>query len=160
MACIIKLQFNASTLKASYDVGTNKAQVLNPCGPDCDACEGTLWANGETPRYVTATISGVTDCPGESTAPDGEYELTQSLGDVCQWRYQDATYKITWAPALGVLSHFVVRSPDTTDLWFIHEPGSNCVTNGASDIVIGDCATEYWPGTWVLAYGGTYSITW
>lgn len=61
-------------------------------GNDCDACEGVsgLWADGETPKYITARFSGVlTDsAPSCSWFPfpnDQDFVLTQAVGSPCQW---------------------------------------------------------------------------
>ena len=94
---MIKAQFNASTLKASFVAADKKAQMVSLYGDDCQYCDA-----GETPKYLTATFSNLLDCPscqngpfhdnhsylheGIAAALNGKkIVLTQSAYNPCVW---------------------------------------------------------------------------
>ncbi len=96
MAITIKAQFNPNTLKASFVVGNDTAQIFNPIGNDCGFC-----TTEETPAVISIRFTGLTNCdccyggggvndwywPSDDLAAalnGNDYTLTQT-GDPCIW---------------------------------------------------------------------------
>ena len=96
---MIKAQFNASTLKASFVAADKKAQMVSLYGDDCEYCDA-----GETPRLVTASFSGLQDVScllgrysagtwypsSKSVGPaaainNQKFLLPQDISDNCIW---------------------------------------------------------------------------
>ncbi len=80
---------------ACYDPATGKFQfeVDDGCcietGDDCGGCEPT------TPRFLSLTITGVTDCPSDGDADTENCTLVndtfilEQTGNTCIWRYTE-----------------------------------------------------------------------
>ncbi len=131
---IARVQFNPSTLKASYNPATGKVQVLSP---QCGFCDGN------TPFEIVLTFSGlemcefpcfvIDDCDefrgGRSEeytinladALNGSHVLTYVSG--CQWRAD--------VPISG-----------RYNLWVANAPGSGCSCDGK--------ITQFWTYTTIL----------
>lgn len=64
-------------------------------GMDCDLCEGSLWADGETPAKIGVMFSGIEACPfATQDMPNGYFILTQAAPG-CGFWFLDAIYDIT-----------------------------------------------------------------
>ncbi len=86
-----KAQFNPSTLKASYNSATGKAQMITPIVINCVHC-----ANEAAPLEIDLTFSGITDCicwvaapwactpGGQAAALNGTHRLVWDSG--CVWK--------------------------------------------------------------------------
>ena len=68
-------QFNPSTLKASYDSGTSKAQVLDGT---CARMEGA------PPIYYDVTASGISYCAEATSSGNGSYTM-KNRGNCLWW---------------------------------------------------------------------------
>lgn len=84
MPTIKRAQFNPSTLKASYNPVTKKAQIVNFCTIGDDSiCFGA----GTTPKNILVTFAEVRKCSDSSlhTNLNKSFWLTQDPGDPDIW---------------------------------------------------------------------------
>ena len=105
------VQFNASTLKASFVAANKTAQMVFLYGDDCAYCDA-----GKTPLQVTVTFSDIVDCT--DCTEDSPYSYIYSGG----------------AAAILNAGSFVLDQ-DSSCQWskiFANDFGSSDVHNGAS----------------------------
>lgn len=76
-------------------------------GAACAACEAIRFA-GVTPKYVLASFSGITACPGPGPSEyNGTYLLTQDNLLPCTWRFDTGNALITFVA--GVQSELIIQ---------------------------------------------------
>jgi len=65
-------------------------------GAPCNVCSSEIF-DGDTPKYVLASFSGVVSCPGEGDSSlNGSWLLTQSEETPCIWLESFDDFVITW----------------------------------------------------------------
>ena len=85
------VQWNTSTLKASWNASTSKAQTVEYVGPDCEWCN-----TGEAPKDINVTFEEVEDCDcfpsgyfkctGQAACLNGTHRLKKGTGiNACVW---------------------------------------------------------------------------
>lgn len=72
-----------------------------PWGTDCPRCvppAGSRWGVGETPLYIYATFSGITNCGwSHHPAPNGLiFRLTQNPAFICEWHLIGSVWHVSW----------------------------------------------------------------
>jgi hypothetical protein len=155
MAICTLAQFNASTLKASYDAATDKAQVCDWCSSlDC-----SCFASGETPKQYELTISGLTLCPGRAWPGanlNATWVLTQDAGpNNCLYKLiSGVVFNLYLDWGVNDVTRISLYSAGGTPYWFSFTGTETCETSGTGNNLygVGDCG---WP---VVAYDGT--ATW
>lgn len=70
-------------------------------GNDCARCTpptGSRWPAGQTPKYIYATFSGITNCTwSHHPAPNGQiFRLTQSDVNNCMWDLLGSVWHVTF----------------------------------------------------------------
>lgn len=155
----IEVQFNSSTLKASYNTSTDKIQVTE------FACSTALYTNerdcltcfdaGETPLQVMATVTGLFNCNDTLSSFNGEHCLTKfdpvNPPDAnCQWtKGLGGDILIGYS---GDLFDIQIFDTSLKEEWFRATPAGNCQLQFVNDYVKGDCGGD------VVGYGGTIRI--
>lgn len=106
----VKVQFNPSTLKASWNPDTSKAQLSVPVTPgeDCEYC-----APGSTPAEVTVRLSEFTLCPDCYEMIGGN--LPYACGII------EATHASFSAPDISELA-FVLPQYNIYELGYVTNP--------------------------------------
>lgn len=144
-------------------------------GDSCATCTGenSLWAAGQTPNYVFATVSGITECSGQCAASyvdfnsEIPYKMTQHPDFPCYWFHVDGNTVMRWGADTGAptySSSFYIWTDDgagDSDLYFL---GNNtlCATVFVGRQEGGCCGGDVLsdPRGEIVAYGGAVAISW
>jgi hypothetical protein len=146
-------------------------------GDNCSTCDPSLWATGQTPQIVTATISGITECGGQCAASyidfNDTFYLTQSGASACWWFYTSGDTVMRWtvdrgAPTTDSMFHiWTDDGAGDVDWYFTDVIGSTCQTSFTNALVVGNCCAGDFahgvtgdPSGEQVAYDGSVSITW
>jgi len=78
----IRNGFVSNSSSSSFQSSSSSSGMI--IGNDCDTCEPTLWADGETPLYVQVVYSGITSCNATTNA-NVTGILKQKSTDPCYW---------------------------------------------------------------------------
>ena len=123
-------------------------------GNDCPTCTPSLFPVGETPQFITATITGDwTACPGESL-PSDIWVLEQMEFFPCHWTLT----------ASGILCRLFLSDPQSSffirpDIapphpYYFNSTAGVCATHFINALTLLHC------GLGNLGYGGVCDITW
>lgn len=122
-------------------------------GYNCSSGVPDLWLDGETPRFVTVTFSGIVNCWG--TPPDlpprNSWVLQNSESFPCNWTYSDADgWYVEWGIGLAgsILS---LQNTTTGQVYFSCTDPSVCQTHFVNSLVCP--ANHYGEGIGDISWG-------
>lgn len=143
-------------------------------GETCPLCVGSLWGTGETPKYVTATFSGLepcefctagvgTNCHAGHGSMNSSFTLTQSnyAANYCSWYYSSSVWRVTYSVyTSGGIGYSALTLIRPNNYIFFYSTVTGCISsfNNQPDS-LGDCCTG-WTLDYVCAYNGTGVVTW
>lgn len=122
-------------------------------GADCPTCTPSLFAAGETPRFLKLTGADIEACPGAPhPAPNGEWILENHVTHTCAWYLFTSQYSFSYA-FNPIANQTLCYIWTVAKYYFLHFSNPACQTVLANQYLIcigGD------------RYGklGTVSITW
>jgi len=97
-------------------------------GTDCSACTPSLWASGETPKYMFAFFSGIQNCGvSPHNAPNGHvFIMEQNPLNFCEWIHTDDVWTVRFQPNPAGHDHSQLFLSDHHGFSFFVGEGPEC----------------------------------
>lgn len=106
-------------------------------GNNCANCADVIF-DGETPKFVWASVIGLVSCLGNpDPPPNGVYQLEQLPGFPCRWAATFGIMEVFWRASPGSAAYMSEQAPPWR-FFFSATNGANCIDKLDNESFCGD----------------------